>query len=214
MSLEEFFSSQTCASTIPSLSNLSSITKSKGTTTQTSLAHFKKPNTQSKNDQIKSLNSLIYNFINDNNLPMRTINKQDFWDMLMYSHNTSALFKHLVEKDLKFGQRKFEQKSTPTASPTQSWLFQVLSNVLTAFIRIILGNNKVLFQCAMIYWTANSVKFWVFQLLLLIPSQWNYFSSLLVLSLQKGKSHYCQRTKSQHNRWFSHFKTRSVLSNK
>ena len=40
---------------------------------------------------------------------MRTINKQDFWDMLMYSHNTGALFEHLVEKDLNFGQRKFEQ---------------------------------------------------------------------------------------------------------
>ena len=103
MSLEEFLSSQTCASTISSLSNLSSTTKSKGTTTQTSLAHFKKPKTQSKDDLIKSLHSLIYNFINDNNLLMRTIDKQDFWDMLMYSHNTGALFEHLVEKDLKFG---------------------------------------------------------------------------------------------------------------
>ena len=118
MSLEEFLSSQTCASTISSLSNSSSTTKSKGTTTQTSLAHFKKPKTQSKDDQIKSLHSLIYNFINDNNLPMHTNDKQDFWDMLMYSHNTGALFEHLVEKDLKFGQRKFEQIRSNSISNT------------------------------------------------------------------------------------------------
>ena len=43
MSLEGFLASQTCASTICSLSNMSSATKSKGTTTQPSLAHFKKP---------------------------------------------------------------------------------------------------------------------------------------------------------------------------
>ena len=40
---------------------------------------------------------------------MCTIDKQDVWDMLMYSHNTGALFEHFVEKDLRFGQRKFEQ---------------------------------------------------------------------------------------------------------
>ena len=49
---------------------------------------------------------------------MRTIDKQDFWDVLMYSHNTGALFEHLVEKDLKFGQRKFEQICSNSISNT------------------------------------------------------------------------------------------------
>ena len=49
---------------------------------------------------------------------MRTIDKQDFWDMLMYSPNTGALFKHLVEKDLKFGERKFEQICSSSISNT------------------------------------------------------------------------------------------------
>ena len=36
----------------------------------------------------------------------------------MYSHNTGALFEHLIEKDLKFWQRKFEQTHSNSISNT------------------------------------------------------------------------------------------------
>ena len=213
MSLEEFLSSQTCASTISSLSSLSSATKSKGTTTQTSLAHFKKPKTQSKDDLIKSLHSLIYNFINDNNLPMCTIDKQDFWDMLMYSHNTGALFEHLVEKDLKFGQRKFEQICSNSISNT----IMVISSFIKhsrRFYKDSTGKQQGFISVCHDLWDSKFRELLGLSITFIDPISMELFLIPLGLITTKGKSHYCQQTKSQHTRWFFHFKTRSVPSNK
>ena len=145
------------------------------------------------------------------NLPMRTIDKQEFWDMLMYSQNTGALFEHLIEKVLKFGQRKFEQICSNSISNT----IVVISSFIKrsrCFYKDSTGKQQGFISVCHDLWEGkfrelSGGKFRELLGLLITfidPISMELFLIPLGLITAKGKMPH----------WFFHFKTRSVPSNK